>query len=163
MTDALQTAVEAIRDRILIMQPLAVTDATYATKRWIEFRQDTPYWCNKVGGSSAPSGSDFYPTYPLNVTMRLILAYHQNVTREDDIDGNAQEKSWGYIATTLRYFEKYHLLNPPGYADTLAIDPTGCVITCPIGLDLKVLPLSKSIYLCVDFNLEVPVTVGDGE
>ena len=163
MTDALQTAVEAIRDRILIMQPLAVTDATYATSRWVEFRQNPPYWCNKIAGISRTSGPNSYPTYNISITMRLILAYHQEITREDDIDGNSQVKSWGYIASTLRYFEKYNLLNPSGYSTNLAVDVAGCTITCPIGLDLKVLPLSKSIYLCVDFNLDVPVNVGDDE
>ncbi len=163
MTDAMQTAVEAIRDRVLIMQPLAVPDAAFATMRWVEFRQTPPYWCNKISGAGAAESSDAFPVYPLNITMRLILAYHQKLQREDDIDGNIQEKAWGYIASTLRYFERYRLLNPPGYADNLRLSPDGCTITCPIGLDLKQLPLSQSIYLCVDFNLAVPVDIGDDE
>jgi hypothetical protein len=89
MTDKLATVVGNVLTRVLLLEPLAVTDATYATKRWIELRQDTPYWVNRIAALNGSSGSEFLPWYDLTIQMRLILSYQAGVMREDNIDGSA--------------------------------------------------------------------------
>jgi hypothetical protein len=158
MTDALVTAVDAVITRVLIMEALAVTDSVSESRRWVEFNQDWPYWVNRPGGLAGPTGPEDMPEYELTIIMRLVLAYHASAHREDEVSGNVQDKAWEYEASVMRYFELNNLLNPSGY------DPINwvgrCSITCPIGLDLKILPLARDIFLAIDFNLTVPITIG---
>lgn len=171
MTDKLQTVVGNVITRVVALEPLAVTAAPYATKRWVEFRQDVPYWCNRLAGISRASGPEDLPEYILTIQMRLILTYQAGVVREDNLDGNAQAKAWEYIPQALRYFEQHRDLSPrlldkDGkliYPRLTHIDPSGVRISCPRGMDLQVLPLTRSIYLSVDFELTVPIMVGNEE
>jgi len=163
VTDTLVTAIGNVTTRLLLMEPLAVSAATYATKRWVEFVQNPPYWCNRVGGASAPTGPESLPTFEVTFIMRLILDFKENITRLDDVDGNAQENAWGYIASTLRYFERYRMLDTSTLAALAWVAPQGTRISCPVGLDLKIAPLTPTVYLAVDFNLVVPLLVGAEE
>lgn len=163
MTDTLYTAVDNTITRLLLMEPLAVTAATYATKRWIEFVQNPPYWCNKIGNVSAPSGPELLPEYEITFNLRLMLDHKEGITRTDNIDANAQEASYGYIASTLRYFEQHRMLDTASLAALSWVAPVGSRISCPVGVDLRVLPLTSTVYLCIDFNLVVPFQVGASE
>lgn len=171
MTDKLQTVVGTVIDRVVALEPLAVPAAAYATKRWVEFRQDVPYWCNRVAGISRAEGPEDLPEYVLTIQMRLILTYQAGVVREDNIDGNAQVKAWEYIPAAVRYFEQHRDLTPlvldeeeePLFTRLTHIDPSRVHISCPRGMDLQVLPLTRSIYLSADFELTVPIMVGNEE
>lgn len=159
MSDTLKTVALNVLERVLVMELLAVPDATAAFKRWIEFQQQPPFWVNRPGPVPSPSGADKMPTYELSPTMRLVLAYHHDVIREDEVDGNIQERAWDYQADVMAYFERYRRLDPPGHAPVAHLGHAPVTIDCPIGLDLKMLPLSRSVYLAMDFELVVPVTV----
>jgi len=163
MTDKLSSIVGSIITRLLILEPLAVPDASYATKRWVYFSQDVPYWTNRIAGLLAPSGSETLPEYTLVVQMRLVLVHAVGVTREDNVDGNAQEKAWDYIPAALRYFEINRDLAPSSYAALTHIVPARVSITNTRGLDEQVLPLSREIYLSTDFQLTIPIKVGNEE
>jgi len=171
MTDKLVTVVGNLFDRVVALEPLAVTDALYASKRWVDFHSDVPYWCNRLASIGAPRGPEMLPTYDVTVQMRLVLTYQAGVMREDNLDGNAQIKAVSYIPAVLRYFEAHRDLSAPGvddegtplYPPLSHIDAAGVRIACPRGLDLQVMPLSRSIFLSVDFELTVPVTVGNEE
>ncbi len=162
MTDTLVTAIDNTITRLLIMEPLAVTAATYATKRWVEFVQNPPFWCNRIGGI-AVSGPEDLPEYEVTFVLRLILDFQSGITRLDDVDGNAQVNAWTYIASTIRYFEKYRMLNTASLASLAWVAPQGSRISCPVGLDLKIAPLTPTVYLAVDFNLVVPYQIGASE
>ncbi|RPI91531.1 MAG: hypothetical protein EHM39_14480 [Chloroflexi bacterium] len=162
MTDKLETVVDNVLTRLLLLEPLACTDASYATKRWIEIRQDAPYWVNRIA-SLADRGPEDLPTYDLGIDMRLILAFQSGVVREDNIDGNPQVKAWAYAPRVVRYFRKNQALALAGQAALTHIDIPNVRITLPRGLDLQVLPLSREIMLAIDFNLIVPLQVGDQE
>jgi hypothetical protein len=163
VTDSLVSALSAVLTRVVAMEPLAVPTAAYASKRWVVFRQDEMYWCNRPGGFQRPTGPEDMPTYPLSIQMRLVLAYHTSIVREDNLDGNAQEKSWEYIAAVARYFEKYRFLDPPGLARLSFIDPIGCSLSCPVGADLKIMPLSRTLMYVLDFDLAVPLLVSTSD
>lgn len=163
MTDKLVTVVGNIIDRVLLLEPRAVTDASYASKRWVDFHSDVPYWCNRLANISAPRGPEDLPEYDVTIQMRLVLTHQAGVVREDDIDGNAQVKAWVYIPAVLRYFEDNRSLSLTGSADLTHIDASRVRIACPQGLDLQVMPLTRSIFLSVDFELTVPITVGSEE
>ena len=171
MTDQLATVVSNLLTRVIALEPLAVTDASYASKRWVDFHSDVPYWCNRLASISAPRGPEDLPEYDVTIQMRLVLTYQAGVVREDALDGNAQEKAWTYIPTVLRYFEDNRDLTPlvldedekPLFSQLTHIDASRVRIACPRGLDLQVMPLTRSIFLSVDFELTVPVTVGSEE
>lgn len=95
--------------------------------------------------------------------MRLILDFKEGITRQDDIDPNAQDNADEYIASTIRYFEKYRMLNTSTLAPLAWVAPEGARISCPVGLDLKIAPLSPMVYLAVEFNLVVPLQIGASE
>lgn len=162
MTDTLETAVDNVIDRLLLLEPLAYSPATYATMRWIEIRGDTPYWVNRIA-SLTVSGSESVPEYLLVVQMRLILSYQQAVMVENDIDGNPQVKAWAAVPRVIRYFEDNRALDKAGSTALTHIDAARVTIACPRGLDLQVLPLSREILLSVDFELTVPLFVGELE
>lgn len=171
MADKLAEVVGNVITRVVALQPLAVPAATYATKRWVEFRQDVPYWCNRIAGIARPAGPEDLPEYQVSIQMRLILTYQAGVVREDNLDGNAQEKAWGYIPAALRYFERHRDLTPlvlDGEGASLFtrlthVQSAGVRISCPRGMELQVLPLTRSIYLSADFELTVPIMVGNQE
>ncbi|MCC7569563.1 MAG: hypothetical protein KO463_08130 [Candidatus Methanofastidiosa archaeon] len=160
----LTTVADAVLERVLAMELLAVPDAAYASRRWVYFHQTVPFWVNRPGPVPSPSGSDKMPTYELSHVMRLVLGYHHEALRTDnEIDGNAQERAWTYQAAVMGYFERYSRLDPPGQAPVAHLGREPVTIECPIGLDLKVLPLSRSVYIAMDFELVVPVTVRLGK
>lgn len=159
MTDTLETIASNVLERVLVMELLAVPDATAALSQWINFEPQPPFWLNRPGPVPSPSGADKMPTYELSLIMRLALAYHHDVIREDDIDGNVQERAWGYQVAVMAFFERYSRLDPPGHTPVAHLGREPVTIDCPIGLDLKMLPLSRSVYLAMDFELVVPVTV----
>jgi len=167
MTDQLATVVGNILTRVRALESLAVPDASYASKQWVDFHPDVPYWCNRLAALNV-SGSESLPTYELVIQMRLVLTYQAGVTREDNIDGNAQVKAWGYVPEVIRYFENHRDLTPrvlddegdPVYADLTYIDAGRVRIACNRGLDLQVMPLTRSIYLSVDFDLTIPLRIG---
>lgn len=167
MTDILTVVVGNLFDRVVALEPLAVPDAPYASKRWVDYHADVPYWCNRLAALNV-NGSESLPTYELMIQMRLILTYQSGVVREDDLDGNAQVKAWGYVPEVIRYFETHRDLTPlvldeegdPVYSDLTYIDAARVRIACNRGLDLQVMPLTRSIYLSVDFELTVPLRIG---
>lgn len=163
MTDTLVSVVDSIITRLLVLQPLAVTDTKLATKRWVYLSQDTPYWVNRVGAIRPPSGAETFPTYELFVQMRLILSYEAGIMREDNVDGNAQEQAWEYIPQVVRYFELNRDLSPTGYDALTHINVAEVRIDNPRGLDLQVLPMSREILLSTDFELTIPIRVGNSE
>jgi hypothetical protein len=163
MTDTLQTVVGNIITRLLLLEPLAVPDASFATKRWVYFNQGAPYWTNRIAALLAPSGPEQLPEYTLVVQMRLVLSYESNIVREDAVSGNAQEKAWEYIPAALRYFEINRDLSPSGYAQLTHIVSPRVSITNTRGLDLQVLPMSRDILLATDFELTIPIRVGNDE
>ncbi len=166
VTDTLVTALGNVTTRLLIMEPLAIAAIkanTYATKRWVEFVQAPPFWCNRVGGVSI-SGPEDLPEYEVTYVMRLILDFKDGITRLDDIDSNAQDNAAGYIASTIRYFEQHRMLDAGSAYPALSwVAPRGTSISCPVGLDLKIAPLSPMVYLAVEFNLIVPLQIGASE
>lgn len=167
MTDKLATVVGNIITRVCALEPRAVPDASYASQRWVDYHADVPYWCNRLAALNV-IGSESLPTYELVIQMRLVLTYQAGVVREDDLDGNAQLKAWGYVPEVLRYFENHRDLTPlvlddegdPVYSDLTYIDAARVRIACNRGLDLQVMPLTRSIYLSVDFDLTVPLRIG---
>lgn len=162
MADALATAVSNVITRLLIMEPLCVPAAAYASKRWIEYRQDWPYWVNRISGMQRPAGPRDMTDYEMSVTMRLVLSYITAATREDVVSNtaNVQDKAWEYVPTVVRYFEQYNLLNPPGYAPITHLSPAGVSISCPQGMSLITLPAVNDVFVSIDFDLTVPFEVG---
>lgn len=159
MTDKLVTVVDNVIDRLLLLQATLPAANTYATMRWIKIQQDTPYWTNRIAALTV-TGMEDLPSYDLTVQMRLICSYQSGIMREDDIDGNAQVKAWAYIPQVIRAFENNRGLALAGQTALTHIQEALVTISCPRGLDLQVLPLSREILLSVDFELRLPLQVG---
>ena len=163
MTDKLVTVVDNIMDRLLLLEATLPAASTYATSRWIELRQNTPYWVNRIAALNGGGGSEDLPWYDLTVQMRLIVSYEAGVMHENGINSNVQVSAWAYIPQVVRYFENNRGLDLAGSTTLTHIDVARVTITCRRGLDLQVLPLSREILLSIDFELTLPLQVGRSE
>lgn len=169
MSDQLATVVGDLMTRVVALEPLAYPTST-ARNLWIYWSQATPYWCNRVARVTVDGPEDL-PTYTVAIQMRLVLSHQQGISREDGVATNPQVAAVSAIPSVLRYFERHRDLAPPGvddegdalYPALTHLDGALTRIACARGLDLAVLPLSREIVLVTDFELTVPITVGQEE
>lgn len=152
--DTLTTAINAMIDRIVTLEPLSiaeVTAGTFATKQWRYINAELPYWVNRPGALALTKRRDIWTQ---NLTSSLIIAHIAVGTVGTN---TPQELAWQYIPEVLRYFTAIRTtLAPSGFVELDYIAPEGLIITCPRGLDSLFLPQTRFETLYIDFEFIVP-------
>jgi hypothetical protein len=153
MTSTLETTVGAVLDRLVEMERLAVPDAVNAVKHWYHWEPGAPYWTNQITGLTTPGDH----RWELKVSMYLIVGHASQAVAGGAL--SIQDMACRYIPATLAYFVQYNQLNPPGLSDVLNLAPAGVRMACPQGLDALNLPGQTATFLCVEFELTVPLLI----
>lgn len=154
MTHALQTAIDAIVARLLILEPLSIAGlnaGTVAVDQWVYVSQTRPYWTNKISGLERESDSK----WRLRATARLWLVH----TSQELVGGTAspQANSFLYAAAVMGYFDDCRsTLRPAGQTALTYLGTGDVTISCPRGLDF--IPPGFGVSgLAIDFDLSIPV------
>jgi hypothetical protein len=153
MTHDLQTAVDGIVARLILMEPLAVAPiqaSVPATDQWIVTTTVVPYWANKSRGLRKVGDRK----WTLSVTARLWLAHLPQATYGDST--SPQANSFLYEAAVLGYFEDHRDLAVTGQANLHYLGEP-LTITSPRGLDYvnAVQPIMEGLF--IDFELDIPI------
>ncbi|MFA7386082.1 MAG: hypothetical protein WCZ87_00320 [Thiohalobacteraceae bacterium] len=163
MADTLVTAVDAVVERLLDMERLAVPEATGAYPRWYEVGEP-PYWLNVPLALGTPTGPEDVTRYELVAGMRLVLGNAVDVAHDAEAVANVQNKAWTWLPQVMRYFQTHRRMNPPGLPGLRFLAPEGVTIRQMRQPDLNQLRLPvASILYALDFELTIPFEVGYGD
>jgi hypothetical protein len=156
----LTTAVDALIDRVVTLQPLAiaqVTANTVADKMWFWNSPSAPFWGNRPGGLREIRRGE---RWELTIISRLWLAHMASSTVGTT---TPQDLAWQYIPETLTYFDAVKTtLAPSGYAELNYLAPEGLTITCPRGMDYMDYMGTSYEAIYIEFVLVMPFLLGFG-
>jgi len=156
------TAVDAVIDRLVVLEPLSLAQAYSGTvgayKQWLYNSPSFPYWTNRV--RSVREESAQHQTQ-LNALARLNLAHTAGANRIMDGTEDVQELAWQFVPEVIAYFAAIRTtLAPAGYAAIANIGrPHGVGVTCPAGLDYALNPYTGAEALYIDFEITVPISI----
>jgi hypothetical protein len=154
MTHLLQTAVDGIIARLVLMEPLAVAavyTGTTATDQWLVTNATFPCWVNKSRGLRRVGDQKWV----LSVTARLWLAHIAQATYGSST--SPQANSFLAEAAVLGYFEDHWGLDVTGQTAVSYLAAERITITSPRGLDYvnAVQPAMEGLF--IDFEIDVPI------
>lgn len=160
MTYTIETTVEAIIDRLLLMEVAALVGQTPesqgATKHWYFFPQVYPYWTNKPSGLIP---TEYANKHNLIITARLWLA-HTSQTNAGATP--LQTQVWSYIPAVIGYFQDHRQMDMTGQANINYLDAPGLTIENSAGLEVFFNPLVNAEFLCTDFQITIPLLIFNG-
>lgn len=158
MTSALETTVEAVIARVLLLEPAALAGQTPpvqgATKHWYYLPQVFPYWTNRPVSLRETEPQNHWS---LTIQARLWLAHISQVNTGAPV----QTGVWSFIPAVLAYFRTHRQLDYTAVADIANLAPPGSTIENLNGLEVGVLPLAAGEFLYTDFTIQVPLLISD--
>jgi hypothetical protein len=152
----LETTVEAIIDRVLLMEVAALSGQTPAivgaTKHWYYVPQAYPYWTNRP---AALREEEPQHKWRLDIQARLWLAHISQVNTGTPV----QTGAWSFIPAVLAYFREHRQLDYTGQAEITYLDAPGASIENLTGLETGALPLVPGTFLFTDFTIQIPILI----
>jgi len=157
MSYTLETTVEAIITRLLLLEQAGIADQSPApvgaTKHWYYFPQSFPYWTNRPAGIRH---NEPQHKWRVDIQARLWLAHKSQANAQAN---EIQTDVWSYIPAFLAYMQDHRQLNLTGQANINYLDAPGATTDNLVGLETGIMPLVTGEWLFTDFTIQVPILI----
>ena len=154
----LTTAVTALIDRVVILEPLSIaeiTAGTQASKQWALNSQTYPYWTNRC--SRLQELDKARRAWEMGINARLTLAHIAAGQVNVSGTNTPQELAWQYVPEVLAYFDAIKTTLAVGaYAELSYLAPEGISIACQNGMDHAFNPYTGMEAFYIDFQISAP-------